>query len=66
NCTKLGRIVGNLVQLWVQFIPDNRAGVYSSVSMNSELKDIHQSDGFSVSLRIPSRSNPSKEVSSVD
>ncbi|GJV46970.1 zinc finger, CCHC-type containing protein [Tanacetum coccineum] len=47
NCTTLGRIVGNLVQLRVQFIPDNGARVYSSVSRNSELKDIHQSDGFS-------------------
>ncbi|GKB31694.1 zinc finger, CCHC-type containing protein [Tanacetum coccineum] len=56
------KIVRNLVQLWVQFIPDNRTGVHSSVS-NSGLKDIHESDGFSVSRRIPSRSNPSEEVS---
>ncbi|GJV86209.1 hypothetical protein Tco_1530147 [Tanacetum coccineum] len=26
NCTKLGRIFGNLIQLWVQFISDNGAG----------------------------------------
>ncbi|GKF07069.1 hypothetical protein Tco_0041293, partial [Tanacetum coccineum] len=26
NCTKLGMIVGNLVQLWVQFIPSNGTG----------------------------------------
>ncbi|GJW78516.1 zinc finger, CCHC-type containing protein [Tanacetum coccineum] len=45
----------------VQFIPGNGAGV-----SNSGLKDIHQSDGFSVSRRIPSGSNPSEEVSSVD
>ncbi|GJY55628.1 hypothetical protein Tco_0454743 [Tanacetum coccineum] len=30
------------------FIPGNRAGVYPSVSRNSELKDIHQYDGFSI------------------
>ncbi|GJS82826.1 zinc finger, CCHC-type containing protein [Tanacetum coccineum] len=39
--------------------------VIKSVS-NSVLKDIHQSDGFSVSLRIPSGSNSSEEVSSAD
>ncbi|GKA39352.1 hypothetical protein Tco_0731903, partial [Tanacetum coccineum] len=26
NSTKLERIIGNLVQLWVQYIPGNRAG----------------------------------------
>ncbi|GJV46971.1 hypothetical protein Tco_1437183 [Tanacetum coccineum] len=36
--------VGNLVQLRVQFIPDDEA----RVSRNSELKDNHQSDGFSL------------------
>ncbi|GJW58448.1 leucine-rich repeat protein kinase family protein [Tanacetum coccineum] len=35
--------IGNLVQLRVQFISDNRTGV----SRNSERKDIHQFDGFS-------------------
>ncbi|GJV44957.1 zinc finger, CCHC-type containing protein [Tanacetum coccineum] len=48
NCTKLGRILGNLVQLRVQFIPNNGARVYSSVGRNSELKDIHQFNGFSM------------------
>ncbi|GJV44959.1 putative reverse transcriptase domain-containing protein [Tanacetum coccineum] len=38
--------VGNLVQLRVQFIPDNGSGV----SWNSKLKDIYQSDGFSDTL----------------
>ncbi|GJY13441.1 hypothetical protein Tco_0382750 [Tanacetum coccineum] len=45
NCTKLGRIVGNLVQLWVQFIPDNGTRV-----SNSGLKDSYQFDGFSLVL----------------
>ncbi|GJW58444.1 hypothetical protein Tco_0105175 [Tanacetum coccineum] len=45
-----GRIVGNLVQLRVQFILDNGAGVYSLVSRNFELKDIHQFDGFGAHL----------------
>ncbi|GJV18369.1 zinc finger, CCHC-type containing protein [Tanacetum coccineum] len=45
NCTKLGRIVGNLVQLWwAQFILDNGAGV------GTLDKDIHQADGFSLVL----------------
>ncbi|GKB08157.1 putative reverse transcriptase domain-containing protein [Tanacetum coccineum] len=41
---RLHENVGNLVQLRVQFIPDDLA----RVSRNSELKDIHQSDGFSL------------------
>ncbi|GKA19507.1 hypothetical protein Tco_0699422 [Tanacetum coccineum] len=49
NCTKLGRIIENLVQLWVQFIPNNETGVSLLFSKwDSGLKDIHQSDGFSV------------------
>ncbi|GJV88819.1 zinc finger, CCHC-type containing protein [Tanacetum coccineum] len=44
----------------VQFIPDNGAGV-----SNSGLKGIHQSDGFSLSLRIPSWNNPSEERENV-
>ncbi|GJV79050.1 zinc finger, CCHC-type containing protein [Tanacetum coccineum] len=32
NCTKLERTVGNLVQLWVQFIPGNGIGVSSLFS----------------------------------
>ncbi|GJT04540.1 putative ribonuclease H-like domain-containing protein [Tanacetum coccineum] len=43
NCTKLGRIGGNLVQLWVQFIPDNGTGVsLLFCEWDSRLKDIHQ------------------------
>nr|GEV42848.1 hypothetical protein [Tanacetum cinerariifolium] len=34
NCTKLERIVGNLVYLWVQFIPDNKAGDLDKISID--------------------------------
>nr|GEX13756.1 zinc finger, CCHC-type [Tanacetum cinerariifolium] len=40
-------IVGNLVQLWVEFIPGNEAG---GTECNSELNVIHQSDGLSFVL----------------
>nr|GEY25832.1 zinc finger, CCHC-type [Tanacetum cinerariifolium] len=43
NCIELGRIVENLVQLWVQFISGNMSGV-------SSLTEWYSSDGFSFVL----------------
>ncbi|GKD21271.1 hypothetical protein Tco_1222974 [Tanacetum coccineum] len=59
NCTKLGRIVRNLVQLWVQFIPDNGTGV-----SNSGLKDIHQ--GVIHQTKYPQRVNSSVSLFSIE
>ncbi|GKD07211.1 zinc finger, CCHC-type containing protein, partial [Tanacetum coccineum] len=36
NCTKLERIVGNLVQLWVQFIPGNGIRVADEVQLTHQ------------------------------
>ncbi|GJV64261.1 zinc finger, CCHC-type containing protein [Tanacetum coccineum] len=61
NCTKSRMIVGNLVQLWVQFIPGNGDGVTLGIKDNSP------SGGFQLRLKgLPSGSNPSEEVSLAD